>query len=139
MTEKRNKDGTFKKGSGSPNPKGRTPGQTAAAKLRKVIEPEADAIIQTLIKQAKEGDVQSAKALLDKVLPNLKASSEPVQFNFDAEKGLTATGDAIVQNIADGVMPLDSGSQLISSLAALAKMKELDELTKRIEALEEKQ
>ena len=88
-------------------------------------------------KALEENDVTAAMALLNKVMPNLKASNEPIQFNLDASKGLSGTGEDIVQSIADGSAPL-SGTQLLSSLASLAKLQEMDELTKRIEALEDK-
>ncbi len=89
-----------------------------------------------LIAQALEGDTQAGLALINKIVPNLKASNEPIQFALDASKGLSTTGEQIVQSIADGSVPLDSGTQLLSSLASLAKLQEMDELTKRIEVLE---
>jgi hypothetical protein len=39
----------------------------------------------------------------------------------------------------NGAVPPDVGSQLLTALASQGKLIELDELTKRIEALEEKQ
>ena len=89
-----------------------------------------------LIAQALDGDTQSGLALLNKIAPNLKAANEPVQFNLDTSKGLSGTGEQIVQNIADGSIPLDSGAQLLASLAALAKMQEVDNLTKRLADIE---
>ena len=134
--EKRNKDGTFKKGS-VPNPTGRPAGSGVTGKLRKAILDKSPELLQMVVDKAlKECDTTAAMALLNKVLPNLKASNEPVQFKLDTSKGLSDTGEQIVQNIADGSVALDSGAQLLSSLVALAKMQEVDDLTKRIEKLE---
>ena len=135
MAERDNK-GKFKKGSPSPNKKGRPPGLGISAQIRKAISEKAPEIVDVLIAQALEGDTQSGLALLNKIIPNLKAANEPIQFDLEANKSLAVTGEQIIQNIAGGVVPLDSGAQLLSSLAALAKMQEVDELTKRIEALE---
>ncbi len=136
MTE-RNKNGTFQKGK-SGNAKGRAVGSGVTGKLRKAILDKSPELLQMVINKAlDDGDVTAAMALLNKVMPNLKAANEPVKFSLDTSKGLSGTGEQIVQNIADGTVSLDSGSQLLSSLAALGKLQEVDELTLRIEALEQ--
>ena len=126
----------FKKGQ-SGNPAGRKPGSGVTGKLRKAILDKSPELLQMVVDRAlNENDVSAAMALLNKVLPNLKAANEPVQFKLDPSKGLSGTGEQIIQNIASGNIALDSGAQILSSLAALSKMKEVDELTSRIEALE---
>ncbi len=132
----RDSKGKFKKGAPSPNKKGRPPGLGISAQIRKAISEKAPEIVDVLIDQALEGDTQSGLALLNKIVPNLKAVNEPVQFKLDVDKGLTSTGEQVVQNIAEGNVPLDSGSQLLNSLASLAKMQEIDDLAKRIAGIE---
>jgi len=127
----------FSKGK-SGNPSGRPVGSGVSGQIRKAITDRAPEIVNVLITQALAGDTQSGLALLNKITPNLKASNEPVQFHIDTTKGLSGTGEQILQSIACGDIALDSGTQMLSSLAALAKMKEVDELTKRIELLEQK-
>ncbi len=132
----RNKDGTFKKGSAS-NPAGRPKGSGVTGKLRKAILDKSPELLSMLVDKALiEQDCTAAMALLNKVLPNLKATNEPVTFPLDVKNGLSSTGEQIVKNIADGTIPLDSGTQVLNSLAALSKIQEVDALTKRIEALE---
>ncbi len=132
----RDSKGKFKKGTPSPNKNGRPKGLGISSQIRRAISEKAPEIVDVLIAQALEGDTQSGLALLNKIAPNLKAANEPVQFNLDTSKGLSSTGERIVQNIADGSVPLDSGAQLLASLAAPAKMQEVDNLTKRVEAIE---
>jgi len=127
----------FQKGQ-SGNKAGRPVGSGVSGQVRKAIADKAPEIIEVLITQALAGDTQSGLALLNKITPNLKASNEPVQLHIDTTKGLSDTGEQILQSIASGDIALDSGTQMLSSLAALAKMKEVDELTKRIELLEQK-
>ena len=135
MTD-RNKNGTFPKGK-SGNARGRTAGSGVTGKLRKAILDKSPELLQMVVDKAlNEGDTTAAMALLNKVMPNLKAANEPIQFELDADKGLASTGEQIIQNIADGSVPLDSGAQLLSSLAALAKMQEVDDLAKRMAAME---
>ena len=125
----------FKKGE-SGNKSGRPVGSGISGQIRKAIASKAPEIIETLIDQALAGDTQAGLALINKIVPNLKAGNEPVQFKVDTDKGIAESGRQIIQAIASGGIALDSGTQILNSMAALAKMQEVDELTKRIEALE---
>jgi len=131
----RNKKGQFQKGK-SGNATGRSKDTGAAGLIRKAIAEKAPEIVNVLIEQALDGDNQAAIALLNRVSPTLKAVNEPVQFNLDASKGLSGTGEQIVQAISSGEIAIDSGLTMLSGLANLAKLQEMDELTQRIEALE---
>ncbi len=63
----------FEKGT-SGNPTGRPSHNVTAAKLRELITLEdVQGILTSVIEQAKNGDIQAAKLILDKVLPSLKA------------------------------------------------------------------
>ena len=134
MAEKRNKDGTFKKGAASPNPKGRTPGKTAAALLRKSIETEANDIIKVLVKQAKDGDTQAAKILLDRTVPSLKPQALPI--NIPIGGTLPETGENVVGATMNGSIPPDIGAQLIRALTDQSKLVELEEISQRLARLE---
>ena len=62
----------------SGNPQGRPKGSGLSAQLRAAIEQDAPSIIKAMIEQAKAGDMQAAKALLDRVLPALKPESQAI-------------------------------------------------------------
>ena len=132
MTE-RNNDGTFKKGV-SGNSKGREPGKTASAKLRKAIETEANDIIKVLVKQAKDGDTQAAKILLDRTVPSLKPQALPI--NIPVGETLPDTGNHVVDATMTGSIPPDIGVQLIRALTDQSKLVELEEISKRLVRLE---
>ena len=132
MTE-RNSDGTFKKGV-SGNSKGREPGKTASAKLRKAIETETNDIIMVLVKQAKDGDTQAAKILLDRTVPSLKPQALPI--NIPVGETLPDTGSNIVDATMTGSIPPDIGSQLIRALTDQSKLFELEEISQRLARLE---
>ncbi|MCK5190254.1 MAG: hypothetical protein KAR12_09400, partial [Methylococcales bacterium] len=128
MTE-RNNDGTFKKGV-SGNSKGREPGKTASAKLRKAIETEINDIIKVLVKQAKDGDTQAAKILLDRTVPSLKPQALPI--NIPVGETLPDTGSNVVDATMTGSIPPDIGAQLIRALTDQSKLVELEEISKRL-------
>lgn len=124
----------FEKGK-SGNPDGRPKG-TQTGMSRKAIAEAAPDIIATLITQAKNGDTQAAKALLDKVLPNLRPQALPVVVETNIE-GLANKGNAVIDATMRGELPPDIGNQLLTTLTSQAKLVETDDLIKRIEALEQ--
>jgi hypothetical protein len=137
LTERKQKMPTqkFKPGiSGNPNgrPKDKTPG----AKLRKAIEKDSDAILKAVINAAIDGDMQACKMLLDRITPTLKPQA--LAITLSVKDSLSEQGNEIIKATMTGQIPPDIGSQLITALANQAKIVEIDELTKRIEALESK-
>ena len=125
---------TFKKGT-SGNPKGRKPASITADKVRKGLADDLPDILQTLIDLAKGGDVQAIKLVLERVCPALKPQAVPI--NLPLVESLAGQGNEIIRATMTGKIPPDIGSQLITALANQAKIIEVDELTKRIEALEQ--
>jgi len=125
----------FKPGQ-SGNPNGRPKDKTPATILRKSIADAMPEILAQLVEQAKAGDVAAAKVLLDRVCPPLKPQALPISLPVNGS--LTEQGGEIIRATMAGQIPPDIGSQLITALAAQSKIIEIDELTKRIEALEAK-
>jgi hypothetical protein len=126
----------FKPGQ-SGNPKGKPKDKTPATLLRKSIADDMPEIIQTLVNLAKGGDVAAAKVLIDRCCPVLKPQAMTI--NLPTNGSLAEQGNEIIKATMSGQIPPDIGSQLITALAAQAKIIEIDELTKRIELLERKQ
>ena len=134
-TEKKKKRGRWKPGE-SGNPAGRIPGTGAVAKLRDSIARHLPAIITQLVTKAKDGDMQAARLLLERVLPPMKAIEQPVALSLPDGEGMTAQGVAIVQAVASGTLAPGQGAALLSGLGALARIKEMDELERRVTQLE---
>lgn len=121
----------------SGNPQGRKPGTGKIAQLRESIAHQLPEIIDQLIIKAKEGDVQAARLLLERVIPQVKPAEQAVQINLPSTADLTTQGQYILKAIADGLLMPGQGSALLASLGALAKIREMDELEKRLTALEQ--
>ncbi|MDP3497942.1 MAG: DUF5681 domain-containing protein [Candidatus Nitrotoga sp.] len=134
-TEKK-KRGRWKAGE-SGNPSGRKPGTGEVAKLRASIAVHLPAIITQLVAKAKEGDSQAARLLLERVLPPMKAIEPMVELNLPDNEGITAQGMAIVKAVAAGTIAPGQGAALLTGLGTLARIKEIDELERRISKLEE--
>ncbi len=120
----------------SGNPNGRKPGTGKIGRLRTSIEKHVPGIIAQLVEQALKGDAQAARLLLERVLPPVKAVEQPVTLALPDGEGITAQGAAIVQAVASGILAPGQGAALLTGLGALARIKEIDELTARITALE---
>jgi hypothetical protein len=120
----------------SGNPKGRKKGTTAAHLLRKSIADDMPEIILKLVEQAKNGDTAAAKILLDRCCPALKPQA--LAINLPVNGSLAEQGNEIIRATLSGNIPPDIGAQMITALASQGKLIELQELTERIQILEEK-
>lgn len=129
------KRGKWKAGE-SGNPNGRPPGVGEVTKLRNSIAKHLPAIITQLVTKAKEGDAQAARLLLERVLPALKPIEQAVALSLPDGEGITGQGKAIVQAVAAGTLAPGQGAALLTGLGALARIKEIDELERRITQLE---
>lgn len=123
----------FKPGQ-SGNPAGRPKDKTPATLLRKSIADDMPEIIKTLVNLAKGGDVQAAKVLLDRICPALKPQA--LSISVPVNGSLAEQGNEIIRATMAGQIPPDIGSQLITALANQGKLVEIDNLTKRLEAME---
>ena len=123
----------WKKGE-SGNPHGR-PAHPLAERFRGVVEPRLDEIITAMVDAAANGDAQAAKLLMDRVLPTFKPVAPTTAFKLDGDS-LTAKAQAILAAVAAGAIAISDAKALIDAIGSLAKITEIDELERRIAALE---
>ena len=120
----------------SGNPLGRPSGTGHVARLRAELTLELPGILESLIRQAKGGDVAAIRVVLDRVIPPLKAVDAPLSLQLP-EGGFTTQGRAIVASAASGEVSAQEAAQLIGAISNLARVEVLDELVKRVERLEQ--
>ena len=127
--------GRFTKGNkASP---GRPPGRGVVAELRDKLAQDVDKVIDKVREQALAGDPQSIRILLDRVVPALRPVELPAPIAMPAGD-LTQQAQAVMQAAAAGELAPGQATQLLQGLGALAKIIEIDDLAKRIKALEDK-
>lgn len=125
----------FKKGV-SGNPSGRNKGSLDwRGKLRQELEMDAPEIMRKLIAQAKGGDIQAAKIVIDKVYPNIKSESIPVSIQIKGDT-ITQKAETIIDHAASGELSIDAAVGLLSALGSVVRIKEVEELEARIRVLE---
>jgi hypothetical protein len=118
----------------SGNPSGRPAGSGFAAKLRTAIEGDVSEIIEAVVDAAKGGDLTAAKLLLDRVFPALKPVDCPV--TIPRGHSLSDCGTSVLDNALGGMLTPDQADRLMSAISKQARVVEVDELVRRVEALE---
>jgi len=129
---------TWRKGQ-SGNPKGRPPGSGEVARLRAAIAEHVPTIITRLVERATmEGDTQAARLLLERVLPPVKAVALPEPLPLPAVGSLAERAEAVLAALAAGQASPDAAETALAGLAAVARLRAIDDLERRIAALEER-
>jgi hypothetical protein len=121
----------------SGNPKGRPRGTGKVAEMRDSIAEQIPGIINKLVDAAQNGDIQSARLLLDRVIPPLKATESPVELAMPT--GTPADQSrAVLTAVGDGVITVPQGVQMMAALEALARLAKIDKAEKRQDEIDEK-
>jgi len=128
--------GQWKPGT-SGNPNGRPKGSGEVARMRAAITDRIPEILDAMTKKAVEGDVSAARLLLERAIPPLRAQEQPIGFQLP-QGSFTDQGRGVLQAVSQEEIDPSRGSALMASIAQLAKVTEIDELTRRMAAIEER-
>lgn len=105
-------------------------------RMRAAIANEADAVLAAVLERAKLGDVQAARVLLDRICPPLKAEALPVEVAGLSAGTLSERALATLEAAGRGDVSPDVAASLMAAVGTLARVREVDELERRIAALE---
>jgi hypothetical protein len=122
----------FQKGQ-SGNPAGRPPG--LRSELRELLMPHADGLVAKAVEKALEGDSTALRICLDRLIPPIKARDDHVAME-PFSGGLADQGRTILEGISSGTLTPDQAATLLQALSSQARIVEVDELERRIAALE---
>lgn len=133
-------DGRFQPGQ-SGNPSGRRIGSRSRASvaLDALAEGEANAIVLAMIQQAKKGDTQAGRTILERVWPARKGA----RVAFDLPEVTTAAElpgaiAGVNKQVAEGELSPDEGTLVVGLLDAQRRAIETNDLAERIAAIEQK-
>jgi hypothetical protein len=126
----------FKKGQ-SGNPKGRPAGVGIQGELRKQLESASPEIITKLIENAKAGDSMAMRVIIDRLLPAHKPQLPAMAISIPDGSPLERA-NAVLDAAVRGEISPDQAQAIISIQGDIARLRELEELERRLVALEQK-
>ena len=120
----------------SGNPAGRPRGAVDKRELiRDLLVPHATELLAKAVAMALDGDAAMLRLCIDKLIGNAKPREPAINLStFDGS--LSERGEHVLAAMAAGEISPSEGSTVLGAIAAQAKLVELDDLIKRIEALE---
>lgn len=136
--EKTTRNGGFRPGQ-SGNPAGKPKGarNKATRTALALMEGAADEIVQAVIDEARGGNIQAARVVLDKLVPNAKDRAVRVDLpGLDTASGVADAQTEILRAVASGDLTPSEASTLSGIVEGRRKALETVELERRIEALE---
>jgi hypothetical protein len=134
-TPLRNERGHFLPGQ-TGNPSGRRPN---VEPVRRLLELHRDELVAKAIALALAGDSTALRICFDRLAPVPKSETPASYVSGLAEAiGLTAKASAVLDAVAGAEISPDVGERLLAALANYAKIVEVDDLARRIGALETK-
>ena len=126
----------FTKGA-SGNPAGRPRGiKDKRHRYAESIESMIPEVLESVFQKAVAGDMTAAKILLDRSLPTKRPEQERVQIPIKENTALNAR--EVLQSVFDGEVSPDVGASLLTAITGVLKAIEVEDLARRIEALEGK-
>ena len=105
-----------------------------AEAIREQIKEAIPGVVARLIEASEGGDIGASKLLLERVLPALKPTDQPIQLPMPATPADAAR--TVLGAVSTGLVTPDEAGKLLAGIGSLARVIEVDELLKRIERLE---
>jgi len=122
----------------SGNPKGRPKGVADRRRgLREMLASHGEELVAKVVEMAMAGDATALRIAMERVLPAIKSKDEPVSLPIKGGT-LAEKGEAVLAAIGDGVVPPDVGAGILQAIASQARIVEVDEIERRLAALEAK-
>ena len=132
-------------------PKGWQPGQSGNPKGRPVgsrnkknviaeeFEKDGSEVARVVMDAALGGDMQACNMVLQRLSPPLRARAEKVTFELTPDAPLHEQANQVLASVAEGAIDPETGKMLIDCIQSVAGIRAVDELEKRLIALEVKE
>src|SRR5690606_5805290 len=88
-----------------------------------------------LTESAKGGEMQAVSMIAARLTPPLKATDAPIELP-GLEGSLTQKAEKIVEHMGRGEISPSEATGMINAIAGLCRVQEIDDLAKRLEAIE---
>ena len=130
----------YKKGK-SGNPDGRPTGSknkrtVIRDALEKVYDDGEDGFWLAVAEKSKEGDTNAVSMIGSRLIPTLKATDTPILLEGLDSGSLVDKAGKIIEHMGTGDVSPSEATSMINAIAALCKVQEIEDLSKRLESLE---
>ena len=116
---------------------GRPKGSGQAAHYRAMLEPYAEELIQRVVDMAKDGDMAALKLCLDRLCAPLRPTDRHITIEgLEGCSELSGKGELILECVGKGMITPIEAAGLMNTISRQARIVEIDELERRITALE---
>ena len=102
--------------------------------MRELLEPHAEELVAKVVEIAKNGDTTALRICIDRLIPPIKARDEPVSASLSGSLG--EQGRSVLDALATGTVTPDQAATMLTAIATQARIVEVDEIEKRVTALE---
>ena len=100
-----------------------------------MLDPHQDALVEKAVELALSGDTQALKLCLDRLIPPIKSVELPVQANVSGDT-LADQARSVIALADQGKHSIQEISGLMQAVSSMARIIDVDELERRITALE---
>lgn len=122
----------------SGNPAGRPKGiKDKRHRYAESIDSMIPQVLDCVYQKALAGDMTAARMLLDRTLPNKRPEQERVEIEHSGN--IASDAQNVLRGVLDGEVSPDVGASLLSAMASVLKAIEVEELVKRMDAIEMRQ
>ena len=129
----------FQPGNTASKGHGRPPGSGFTAELREAIgKDDFKDLVQTIMQQAKAGDMQAASLILSRLAPPLRAMSEAVKLAIPDGSSIEEQAQAVLKALTAGDIPPADAKTVMDVISQAAQLGQLAELERRITELEQR-
>ena len=101
----------------------------------RALPEQGNELLATAVEMAKNGDTTMLSFLINRILPASKPETAPTEIALPAGS-LTEQATAVVNAAASGALSASTAGELLAGLGVVGRLTELDEITKRLTALE---
>ena len=103
--------------------------------LRALLDPHKEALAAKVVELALGGDTTALRICIDRLMPALRPIDGLVDIRLSGAT-LTEKAEQILEAVGAGRVSPDQGARLLDAIAACAKLREADDLDRRIRVLE---
>lgn len=121
----------------SGNPAGRPKGARGKNVVLAEFSKEGSEIARVVIDAAKEGDMQAASLVLQRLSPPLRAQAQKVEFDFDPDAPVADQAKQIMLAVSRGEVDPDTGKMLLDCLCAFVGMRDVEHFLDELKRLKD--